>query len=1363
MQNKTNTVSLLVVFCLLLVFTSLATPKQAQAFSIGDALGAIGDALGAIGDALGLGGAGPGGIGGDPTTDEGATAGYSQGGYSPSQGGYSPAPGNNSTFGPNEGAGPLGGGNFGVTQDTQTVTVDATGGTGGAGTDGSGSGFGGDSASSEGSSYGNSGSDFINYNNLASGIDTTQGSSAKKSNRHFFTAETGATSSLTVTFSTDYGDHLEYRPSLTDGNDTMIDFGDGSEQLWVQCIDSGASTTKCHFVKDDKTAPTNSHTYPQSGRYAARVLSVPSGFGCAVVSDPEKCRQPKELAKVNFTLATSNDADDSDDTTSDEPVIHSFTGPTELDVNEEGTWTVGASDPDGGSLSYKIDWGDRGLLRKAWSSIGLSGLGGSSFVQDTTFRHSYVNEGIFTIKLTVRDEDRKLSRLTATVKVGDVDDGGELGLVAAPTSGKAPLKVNLNIKKNGSAKIDFGDGTSTALPPCQVVLGASDSLVDGLNSESQVAQGISYPASGVAAPSGGGGGSASYQSFGGGAPSGSGGGSFSYPSGGAGTTGTISNSASRPGCPDSTIIHHVYTEPGNYTIKLTGTGSSNSGETVSVAINVRSESTVVNFFSGVTNVFKNMFATAVDLFFPGLYERITERDFADLPTTNNSQYRSGTRDIDDIEAIVIDNRDDPQAGCHGTTVLYQAYVITISNEIGITDCSDGTNLLDYLTSIADNLNVYHSFVRIPPEDLAELPVYLGDARSDLGELLGSADTDDGGFTNTIDFEVKVKDQSGTVVSDWKKANVTILPTDQLFFRWDAPEYKQCLPSLADNGNYALTRYDDPFMRSGDTEDEGYNITERNGLYSVECSRSTGNTLVDASYIRVTIDDERNVDEQNGFSLSIDGAVPLKVIARRTVDLGDGDCGPKFVGRVDWGDGDVTEEPDAVTMECGNNTSVTTSHTYEEAGTYTITITLSGQRVLRQQIRVGGATSSGVRITPASGKAPLNVTLTTNNDAVNEKIKNCKYSQGFFGPSGNGLSVDWGDGTTEPSASYTEAKRNSGASCTDAVSKHTYAENGTYTVEVTSWHPGPTDAPITDWEDEATVRLSTTTANSSKLGAHPQSGPAPLSVNFTYAHTGTATLTFGDETKSVTSTCDAEEATSTDSCTVTRSHTYQNPGTYRASLIIGCLAGKNCVRTSGGSVSNVVINVEGKGGSRKGPYGNCSGASFNQAGGLTGYSTCGYGGIGGDGDRGLGGNIGGLNDNWSPENQSPTGYNAPNSGSGNRENSQSSGFGGFGNLGGFLGGLQNAATNAANALGNAVGGLLGGLLGTNTTNNQSSNKNSADPNNNPSNPNASGWFTGGQSGQNQSGGNNNSGWGGTNSVWGGSSGGGNVGGPGGPPI
>jgi hypothetical protein len=95
------------------------------------------------------------------------------------------------------------------------------------------------------------------------------------------------------------------------------------------------------------------------------------------------------------------------------PVISGFSGPTMLSVNQTGTWTVQASDPENGSLSYYVDWGD---ALPALSST-ASPVATREFVQTTTFTHVYASAGTYTVSIGVWDSSGQEARSTASVNV----------------------------------------------------------------------------------------------------------------------------------------------------------------------------------------------------------------------------------------------------------------------------------------------------------------------------------------------------------------------------------------------------------------------------------------------------------------------------------------------------------------------------------------------------------------------------------------------------------------------------------------------------------------------------------------------------------------------------------------------------------------------------------------------------------------------------------------------------------------------------------------------------------------------------------------------------------------------------------
>lgn len=130
--------------------------------------------------------------------------------------------------------------------------------------------------------------------------------------------------------------------------------------------------------------------------------------------------------------------------------------------------------------------------------------------------------------------------------------------------------------------------------------------------------------------------------------------------------------------------------------------------------------------------------------------------------------------------------------------------------------------------------------------------------------------------------------------------------------------------------------------------------------------------------------------------------------------------------------------------------------------------LTREDMIRRCENHDGDAMSAFKLSPSIGKAPLRVEVANVPAAVLKKMNECKKSVGRLGTSGNGLTVDWGDGTKAPAAA---TSTNAVRSCADEVKKHTYTTPGVYTVKIRSWSPGPTDAPITSWEGTSRVTVT----------------------------------------------------------------------------------------------------------------------------------------------------------------------------------------------------------------------------------------------------------------------------------------------------
>ena len=97
------------------------------------------------------------------------------------------------------------------------------------------------------------------------------------------------------------------------------------------------------------------------------------------------------------------------------PVISEFSGPTTLSIDQTGTWTIRASDPENGELRYNLTWGDEELNR---ATSNQSAVDGMPYFTDTTFTHTYSTAGTYTVTIVVRDSAGLEARTTSTVRVG---------------------------------------------------------------------------------------------------------------------------------------------------------------------------------------------------------------------------------------------------------------------------------------------------------------------------------------------------------------------------------------------------------------------------------------------------------------------------------------------------------------------------------------------------------------------------------------------------------------------------------------------------------------------------------------------------------------------------------------------------------------------------------------------------------------------------------------------------------------------------------------------------------------------------------------------------------------------------------
>lgn len=302
------------------------------------------------------------------------------------------------------------------------------------------------------------------------------------------------TAPLSVTFVSKIGDGTT-RPSAYDGQDTVLDFGDGSEAQWISC-GSEANAMQKRCANPVKV----SHTYANNGTYTATLkktggfcagtcpetvlaqVRIQVGGGATQACTKEykpvcgakqvvcittpcnpipttygnKCEMNNDGASFLYEgqCRSENPADDAqckswfdgcntcsrsapgdaaactlmycaapgkayctarfnESSKNKSPVISGMTGPTTIQEDATGTWTVNASDPENGNLSYQVWWGDENVYASDYTTA----VSAEGFRQSATFSHVYSNTGTYTVKVTVHDTAGNESKTSMTVKV----------------------------------------------------------------------------------------------------------------------------------------------------------------------------------------------------------------------------------------------------------------------------------------------------------------------------------------------------------------------------------------------------------------------------------------------------------------------------------------------------------------------------------------------------------------------------------------------------------------------------------------------------------------------------------------------------------------------------------------------------------------------------------------------------------------------------------------------------------------------------------------------------------------------------------------------------------------------------------
>lgn len=159
------------------------------------------------------------------------------------------------------------------------------------------------------------------------------------------------------------------------------------------------------------------------------------------------------------------------------PVIDGVEGPSILKLNEEGTWTIKAHDPEKGSLRYSVDWGDN-----RETPIPLKPFQLQEQPQTTTFTHQYSSTGIYTVRFTVTDTQGLSAKSSITVNVVSKETKNSPPRITSEPGIPEVLRVNEEMKfvwaatdpdlDDMSWSVLWGDGTEQA-SGCEIRYGYS--------------------------------------------------------------------------------------------------------------------------------------------------------------------------------------------------------------------------------------------------------------------------------------------------------------------------------------------------------------------------------------------------------------------------------------------------------------------------------------------------------------------------------------------------------------------------------------------------------------------------------------------------------------------------------------------------------------------------------------------------------------------------------------------------------------------------------------------------------------------------------------------------------------------------
>ena len=798
----------------------------------------------------------------------------------------------------------------------------------------------------------------------------------------------------------------------------------GDDDPWEVTVDWGDGSTDTVF---DEAAPgaiaAQSHAYPDNGAFTVTVsVREDDGTGAS--------------GSAIFEVTVAN-------------VAPEVTAPADQAANEATptTFTLGSfTDPgDDDPWEISVDWGD-GSSADSFDQSSVVTIGGAA--------HTYPDNGVFTVTVTVTEDDGAGAAGSATFQVtvanldpeianvaadSPVDEGGSSTVTVTatdPAGANDPLSYEFDCDDDGTYEISpqaanshscsFGDDGSfdvnvrvtdgdggSDVASTTVVVQNVDPSITNVTTDSPIDEGDSSTISVSATDPAGANDPLSY----------------GFDCDGDSDFEVGPQAASLHAC--------AFDDDGSFTVNVRVSDDDGGEATSSVQVQVDNVPPTIEI-SGAASVDEgsSYSLTLGDVTDPGddtvtqyfvhwgdgtstLYTSrgVKTHTYADGPATHTI-----TVDLTDEDGTFAD-----RANALSVHVDNVAPTIAVSGAAGVNEGSAYTLTLGAVTD--PGTDTVSSYV-----------VHWGDGSSTTYATNGAVTHTYADGPNTYVITVDLVDEDGTYldVASNQSVDVTNVPPSIAISGAasvnEGATYTLTLGSVTDPGADTVTDY---VVHWGDGSSDTY---AGNG---VKTHTYADGPAMHAISVDLTDEDGTFLDRANELSVQVDNVVPgVTAAANQTADEGTsasfplgsfsdpGDDDPWEV-TVDWGDG----SSDTTFDEAAPGTIAAQTHTYADNGVFTVTVSV------REDDGIGASGSATFQVTVAN--VPPSVTPPA--DQASDEGSPASFSLGSFSDPGDDdpweVTVDWGDATSD--TTFDEAL--AGAI---AANSHTYADNGTYTVTVT---------------------------------------------------------------------------------------------------------------------------------------------------------------------------------------------------------------------------------------------------------------------------------------------------------------------------